>query len=126
MGKRIKSSTLAVGVVSFIPQFPVLFTKRVTEVLDGEDSSSKKHYDLHGMICCPEEDLDLWISKAKVDRTMSVPGSLVALYQIVRTTEAWRVFGSEKSEPMRLCAELVSPLKTLSWVTMLRASSASV
>jgi len=64
------------------------------------------------MICCPEEALDLWTSKAKDDSTMSFPGSLVALYQTVCTTGTWRGFGSEKCEDMPLCAELVSSLKT--------------
>ena len=78
----IKSSILAVGVVSFIPQLPVLFTKTLWLPLHEEDSSSKnKKHQNHVVICCLEQDVDLWTSKAKVDRTMSVPGSLVALYQ---------------------------------------------
>jgi len=54
---------------------------------------------------------------------MSVSGSLKVQYQIYNATREWRVCGSGKTERTSSCGELVSPLKTSSWVTMLRASS---
>ena len=57
---------------------------------------------------------------------MSVPCSLVALYQIMNCNEAWRVCGSENTKGRIPCGELACFLKMPNYDYMFRASSASL